>query len=115
MGMRNTLGQLANNLFISGMVKYTSGVPALDHSSNLAHAGDVSLTDTGSGDFNLVIANFKGPRGLADPVVSTKTISVFASATAATYSGDTLTVTVKVEADDSTATDADVYFHVHAY
>ncbi len=115
MGMRNTWGQQEGSLFISGKILDTSGVPSVASTSNLAHAADVTVTDNGAGDYVIVVANFKGPRGLAIPVLTAGTDSLFASATSVSYSGTTLSVVVKMNDDASTLTDSSFYFHIHAF
>ena len=75
---------------------------------------DVTLTDTGSGDYIITVNPFLGPKGEIYWQATTGLISTFASVTATAYTGDSLAVTIKVENDASTATDAIVCLHLYA-
>ncbi len=78
-------------------------------------APDIAITDTGTGVYDLVISNFKGPRGYAHVFATPQTDSLFASVSAKSYSGDALSITVNVNDDASTATDSSVDVLVLAY
>ena len=97
------------------LVSYAAGTPTLTRATggNLEDA-DISITDTGSGDLLVTVNPFRGPKAEVYGVVTTGTISVFASITAFTYTGDSLAITVKIEDDASTATDANVFLHIYA-
>lgn len=90
------------------------GSSITDVSGPLPQATDVTITDTGTGDYIITINPFRGPRGVVWGVATAQTISMFASLTDFTYTGDSLAVTVKVENDASTASDSIVCMHLYA-
>lgn len=83
-------------------------------SGPLDQTADVTITDTGTGDYILTINPFRGNRGIAWGVATTQVISTMVGLTDFTYTGDSLAVTVKVENDASTATDAICCVHLYA-
>jgi hypothetical protein len=91
-----------------------NGESITDISGGAFQDADVTLTDTGAGDYILTINPFKGPRGKVWGTATVQTISMFASLTAFTYTGESLAVTIKVENDASTASDAIVNVHLYA-
>lgn len=91
---------------IFGTVAVAGGTPSLSKlTGDAVDQAQVSIEDTGAGDYNIVVANFKGPLGFAIGIGCGTTISTMINNTAATYSGDTATFTFKVEDDASSATD----------
>jgi hypothetical protein len=103
-------------LLLAFQILDTAGTPTIvEVSPPLFHASDLAITDTGTGVYDVVISNFKGPRGIAKVFATPVTISLMAGCTARSYSGDALSITIKVEADDSTATDSSVDVLVLAY
>lgn len=90
------------------------GSAITDVSGVQAQASDVSITDTGTGDYIITVNPFRGTRGIAWGVATAQTISMMVSLTAFTYTGDSLAVTVKVENDASTASDSIVCMHLYA-
>jgi hypothetical protein len=93
----------------------TAGTPSITAISPDYISGDLSVADTATGVYDVTIKNFKGPRGLANVQATAETISVFASCTARSYSGDDLTVTIKTENDASSATDTSVDVRIEAF
>lgn len=91
---------------IVGRVAVSGGTPTIEYSSlEDVDQAQLSIVDTGAGDYNIVVTNFKGPRGVAFGFGTATTISLMIGCTAQTYSGETATFTFKVEDDASAATD----------
>lgn len=101
--IRHTLGQIEGTgaLFASAEIQetqvgaggsYTLG----DLSSPVATQNDFSLTDNGVGDLSLVISNFKGPVGVAFPIITLLSSGTFGERgvriISSSYSGDTYTL-----------------------
>lgn len=93
----------------------TSGTPTITEffPSNLA--GNIAITDTAQGVYDVVIKNFKGSKGFVKVVATAYVISNFASVTTRSYSGQDLSLTIKVEDDASAAQDSSVDVIVFAY
>lgn len=112
----NTLARLPGIRFVCGTLLNTAGTPTLSQLSGLdVDQSMVSVVDTGVGDFNILVKNFKGDNGYAIGLATGTTISNMISCTAQTYSGDDATFTFKVEDDASTATDAGFNFILVAF
>lgn len=110
MGLRNHRGNLNG---LEAFIDVASAAASITSASG-PHRTDYSVSKTGTGDYSLVLSNFRGPRGLAWVTANSQTISTFVSVTSVSYSGQDLTIVLKIEADDSTATDAAVFVHVYA-
>jgi hypothetical protein len=108
MGLSKAFGQSEKNQRVLFKILNTGGTPSIVAVSPLEAAGDISVVDTGTGDFAVTIKNFKGPRGLANIQATAETISMFASVASRTYTGDNLEIVIKVENDGSTASDSSV-------
>lgn len=102
--------------FIAGTLVVSSGTPTLTQLTGDAIDQDcLSVVDTGTGDFNIVVTNFKGPAGSCIGIATGTTISTMVGCTSQSYSGDTATFTFKVENDASTASDTGFNFILMAY
>lgn len=119
MGVRHTLGQLDGSgaLFIAGRINVAAGVPTLQLSGPVGQQNDVTITDNGVGDYDLTIANFKGPLGFAIGVVSVNSNAAgMAMVESYSYSGDTLSMGIGVIATStSTRVDSGVGFIIWAF
>jgi len=93
----------------------TAGTPTVVAVLPIAAAGDIAITDTGAGIYDLVIKNFKGPQGVVNVQATSYVTSTMVGATARSYSGDDLSLTIHVENDASTDTDSSVDVCVEAY
>lgn len=116
--MHHSMAQLegAGTLMIAFKILDTSGTPTITEvTAPSFQSGDIAITDTGTGIYDVVISNFKGPQGYARVFVTANTDSLFAGVSARSYTGDALAITINVNDDASTATDASVDVLVLAY
>lgn len=93
----------------------TAGTPTVVNISPSGCADDVSITDTGTGIYDIVIKNMKGPRGLTNIMATPYTTSLMAAVSARSYSSDDLSITIRVEDDASALTDSSVDVRVEAF
>jgi hypothetical protein len=114
-GLNKARGQSDKNLRVLFQILNTGGTPTIVGVDPLMAAGDFSIVDGGAGDYDVTIKNFRGPRGLVNIQATAETISMFASVTARSYSGNDLTFTVSVENDASSASDSSVDVCAEAY
>lgn len=115
MSLRNSLVRFMGAARIVTGTVATAGVVLSNQSGNALDAAQVTSAATATGVRTLTIKNFKGPKGRAVAIITCGTISVFASVTDKSYSGNTLTVVVKLEDDASTATNAPFDYLILAY
>lgn len=118
MGMRKTMAQVdgGGTLICAFQILDTSGTPTIVNvSPPIAFAGDVTIVDTGTGIYDVTIANFKGPQGVANVQATSYTTSTMAACSARSYTGDALAITIRVEDDASTLTDSSVDVLVFAF
>lgn len=117
MGVRHTWAQLdgSGTLFVAGKINVAAGVPTLQLSGPVGQQNDISIVDTGVGDYDLTIANFKGPIGFAIgiAVVNSTTIGG-AVIEGSSYSSDTLSIGVGVFSSGARV-DASVGFIIYAF
>lgn len=93
----------------------TGGTPTIVAVSPAGASGDISITDTGVGIYDVTIKNCKGQQGVANIQATSHTTSTMAACTARSYSSDDLALTIKVEDDGSTLTDSSVDVRVEAF
>lgn len=115
MGLSKTRGQSEGNQVVLFKILNTAGTPTIVAVSPPSMSGDMSITDTGTGIFDVTIKNFKGPQGLANIQATAETTSTMASCSARSYSSDDLSLTIRVEDDASTLTDSSVDVRVEAF
>lgn len=108
MAVGKNKGQSEKNGRILFKILDTAGTPTVVAVSPSRISGDIAITDTGTGIYDVVIKNFKGPQGVANIQATSHTTSTMAACTARSYSSDDLSLTVKVEDDASTLTDSSV-------
>lgn len=109
MELLNSLTSILPNVgCVLGTVSVSGGTPTLSQLSGTGfEQSAVSITDNGTGDFTISVANFRGPQGYLVGLATGTTISNMVSCTAQSYtaSTDTANFTFKVEDDGSTAQD----------
>ncbi len=118
MGVRHSSAQLdgGGGLIIAFKILDTAGTPTITEVSPPSQfTGDIAVTDTGTGIYDMVISNFKGPAGVAKVFATPYTTSTMAACSARSYSGDALSITIRVEDDASSLTDSSVDVLVIAY
>ena len=118
MTTRHSLGQFEGSgaLMLAFKILDTSGTPTITQISGpLAQAADLSITDTGTGIYDVVVSPFKGPLGYTNVQATSLTTSTMAAVSARSYSGDALSITIRVEDDASTLTDSSVDVLVLAF
>ena len=89
-----------------------------NQSGDSIQQGDVTYTETGTGDYLLEISNFKGPQGKYNVAVSVNTTAttadIRAQAGAISYSGRTLSVQL-MTVIGGVAADCGLFFEIKAY
>lgn len=115
MGFNKCSGQGEGNEVVLFKLLNSTGTPTITEVFPDIAAADISVVDTGDGDYAITIKNFKGPRGLVNIQASPLTISTMASPGAVTYTGDNVAFSIKVENDASTATDSSIYVRAEAF
>jgi hypothetical protein len=115
MAVNKAKAQSEGTMRIAFKILDTTGTPTVVNVLPPTAAGDIAITDTGPGIYDLVIKNFKGPQGATNVQATAYVTSVFASATARSYSGEDLSLTIHTENDASTDTDTSVDVIVEAY
>lgn len=108
MGLNKAFGQSEGNRRVLFKILNTAGTPTVVAVSPSGASVDMSIVDTGTGDYEVTIKNFKGPQGVANIQATAETISTFASVASRTYTNNDLAIVIKVENDASTATDGSV-------
>lgn len=104
-----------NGLEVWMLVQNADGTPTLTRATGSnPQDSDISFTDTGAGNTTVTINPFRGPKGEAYAIATPVTISLSATITSMTYTGDSLAIVVRVEDDASAATDSNFYLHVYA-
>jgi hypothetical protein len=107
--------QSEGNLRILFKILDTAGTPTVVAVSPNGISGDIAITDTGPGIYDIVVKNFKGPQGVVNVQLTPYVTSVMASVTARSYSGDDFSVTIHTENDASTDTDTSVDVCLEAF
>lgn len=115
MPVNKARGQTDKHLTVYFKILDTAGTPTLVNISPLIAQDDFSVTDTGTGIYDVTIKNCKGARGLVNILATPYTTSTMAAVSARSYSGDDLSLTIRVEDDASTLTDSSVDVRVEAY
>jgi hypothetical protein len=119
-GTRHTLQQASGGgaQRIAFKILDTAGTPSIVHvMPPLGFAGDVTITDDGTGKYTVSIAQFKGPQGVAIPIavpLSTAAAALFAVVGTPSYSGETLSFAIAV-LSSSTLVDSSVFVAVDAF
>ena len=71
----NSFTQVMPNLgFVCGSITGAATTPAFTGVGGTIAAGMISVTDNGTGDYSLVILDFKGPKGLAYGFANAQTL-----------------------------------------
>lgn len=119
MGVRHTWAQLdgAGTLFVAGRVNVAGGVPTLQLSGPVGQQNDITVTDSGVGNYDLAIGNFKGPIGFAIGIVAVNsTTAGTAMIDSNSYSGDTLSIGIAViSSSTGVLVDSSVGFIIYAF
>ncbi len=117
MSLKAARGQSDGNQLVKFKILDTGGTPTIVNVSPLAMAGDIAITDTGAGIYDVVIKNFQGPQGVVNIQATAYVIGTFANVTARSYSGSDLSLTVKTgtAASDYTAADSSVDVSAEAF
>lgn len=117
MAVNKARGQSDANQVVLFKILDTSGTPSIVNVSPVGAAGDISITDTGVGIYDVVIKNFQGPQQVANVQATAYVIGNFADVTARSYSGADLSITVKTgtAASNYTAADSSVDVRVEAF
>jgi len=115
--VRSARGQSDGNLSVHLKILNTAGTPTVVNVSPLSVAGDISITDTGVGVYDLTIKNFQGPQSVVNVQVTPETIGNFACVTARSYSGADFSFTVKTgtAVTDYTAADTSSDVRLEAF
>lgn len=115
MGLNKSREQSRTNQKVLFKILDTTGTPTIVAVSPLIAAVDISITDTGTGIYDIVIKNFKGAQGVVNVQATSYITSTMATASARSYSGDDFSLTIRVEDDASTLTDSSVDVAVEAF
>lgn len=115
MGLNKARGQTDGNQKLLFKILDTAGTPTIVGVSPAIASGDISITDTGTGIYDVVVKNFKGPQGYVNVQATPYITSTGAAASARSYSGDDFSITIRVEDDASTLTDSSVDVCLEAY
>ena len=100
--------------FVAGSITGAASTPAFTGIGSSLAAGDISVTDNGTGDYSLVIANFQGNKGTAYGFGNAQTLGNFVCPVAYSYSGTTLTLRFKVSDAAGAAADDTINVQVWA-
>jgi hypothetical protein len=117
MGLNKARGQSEANQLVKFKILDTGGTPTIVNVSPLAAAGDITITDTGVGIYDVVIKNFQGQQQVVNVQATAYVIGNFCNVTARSYSGADLSLTIKTgtAATDFTAADSSVDVAVEAF
>lgn len=115
MAVNKARGQTDKHMAAFFQILDTAGTPTIVNVSPLGAAGDIAITDTGTGIYDVVISNMKGPRGVSNVIATSYVTSTMATVSARSYTGDALAITIRVEDDASTLTDSSVDVRVEAF
>jgi hypothetical protein len=92
--------------FVVGAITGAASTPAFAGLGGSVASGMISVTDNGTGDWTLVITDFKGPKGKAYGFANAGTLPNTVSVGGYSYSGNTLSIEFKcVDAAGSAADD----------
>ncbi len=115
MALNKARGQSDKNQLVLFKILDTGGTPTIVNVSPLEAAGDITITDTNTGTYDVVIKNFQGPQQAVNVQATPYIISTFASVTARSYSGADLSLTFVVNSDAGSDTDTSVDVRVEAF
>lgn len=115
MGLNKARGQSDQNQKVLLKILDTAGTPTVVAVSPAQAAGDIAITDTGTGIYDVTIKNFKGQQGVVNVQATPYTTSLMASVSARSYSGDDFSFTIRVEDDASSLTDSSVDVCLEAF
>lgn len=114
-GLNKARAQSASNLVVLFKILDTAGTPTIVAVSPSAAAGDISITDTGTGIYDVTVKNFKGQQGVVNAQVTPYTTSLMASTSARSYSSDDFSITIRIEDDASSLTDSSCDVRLEAF
>lgn len=115
MAVNKARGQTDSNNVLLFKILDTAGTPTIVAVSPSNAAGDVSITDTGTGIYDVVIKNMQGPQAVANVQVTPYVTSTMAAVSARSYSGADLSITIRVEDDASTLADSSCDVRVETF
>jgi hypothetical protein len=115
MGLNKARGQSENNQKVLFKILDTGGTPTIVGVSPLIAAGDITITDTATGIYDVTVKNFQGPQQVVNVQAITYIVSTSVAVTARSYSGADFSFTLKVNLDDATDTDSSIDVCVEAY
>lgn len=114
---RHRFADLEGQLLLAFKILNTAGTPTIVNVSGPAlQADDITITDTGTGIYDVVISPFRGNLGYSNVQATPETIGYSASCTARSYTGDALSITIKImDGATPSAADSSVDVLVLAY
>ncbi len=115
MGIKAARGQSDGNQLVLFKILDSTGTPTIVNVSPPQMAADISITDTNTGTYDVVIKNFQGAQQAVNIQATSYVISTFASVTARSYSGADLSLTIVVNSDAGSDTDTAVDVRAEAF